>query len=198
MVLLLSGTDSKLCDRAMTPLYTLPAATADQPSQVTNALAFAGGAQYLQMQRPALAVPLKASTGFSAILTFQLDSLPGAGSDAQLLTLQGSSGAAVRVRVSAGAARLEFVAEQAGEGPFVAGSADGAVSAAAVHTAVVRYVKEAGSMEVWVDGVYSTEAAVNSLVRFLIVRACEGLRRRLWHSAPLRALGGCLALDGNY
>lgn len=148
----------------MTPLYTLPAGTAERPTQATNALVFSGGTRYMQLHRPALAVPLKASTGFSAVFTFQLDSLLG-GSDPQLLTLQGS-GAAIRVRVAASAARLEFVAEEADGGQFVATSADGAVALATVHTAVVRYVKEAGLMEVWVDGMYSTQTSVNALVRF--------------------------------
>lgn len=173
VLILLSGIDSAICDRATNALYTRPADSSAWPTRNNGALAFAGGTKYMQLAHPALYAPLRASTGFSAAFTFTLDSFPGGGEDAQMLLLQGASGAAMHVRIATAAQRLEFRVELAGGGGvFTAASADGAVVLGTALTAAVRFVKETGEMEVWLGGADDTQTSVAALVRTMITAAC--------------------------
>lgn len=127
------------------------------------ALAFSTGSQYLELSRPVLPVPLRTSTGFSAVITFQLASMPGM-TDSNLLLLT-SSTYSIRVRVAAATQAIQFEVATGGGATYTVSSAAAAASLAAWHTAVVRYERETHEMQVWVAGADSTQTSVSATVR---------------------------------
>eukprot|EP00892_Ulva_mutabilis_P002642 jgi/Ulvmu1/12379/UM009_0025.1 len=132
------------------------------PTVSSGALTFSGGSQFLQISLPVLPVPLRSSTGFSAVFTFRLTSMPGA-ADSTLLLLAGTTHT-VRVKVAAGTQVLQFEVAVGGSTTYRVSSAAAAVSLATWHTAVVRYERQTYAMRVWLAGTDSTQANIAGLI----------------------------------
>ena len=162
VLIFMSGAEARICERSTDPIFSLPVATDDQPTPSGSDLAFSGGSQYFTLLRPSLSVPLRASTGFSAVFTFQVTSMPG-GMDSNILILQGSD-ATVRVRVAA-SLRLEFEVEVVGQATYTVVSAGSSIATSTIHTGAVRYAKESSEMVVWLDGADVTQASVAVALR---------------------------------
>eukprot|EP00892_Ulva_mutabilis_P002638 jgi/Ulvmu1/12375/UM009_0021.1 len=162
VVLFISGDDGAICERATNPIFVYPTSPAFQPVPSGTEMAFSGGTKYLTLLRPALAVPLRASTGITAWFAFQLDSVP-TGATSLIFTLNGAD-AVLRVRVAADTMQLEFEIVETGGGAYTVVSSGGAVALSTMHTAAVRYIKESREMEVWVDGTDRTQSSVAAAI----------------------------------
>lgn len=185
-LLVLSAPDGGVCPRATTPIFRLPSSPTAQPALSGGALAFSGGSQRLELSVPVLRIPLRSTTGFSAILTFQLTSMPGA-ADSTLLLLTGDT-YTISVRVTAGTQTLQFKVDVGGGVTYTVASAVASVGPATWHTAVVRYEQETHKMQVWVDGVDSTQASVASTVCFAVMACVRSLLQL--HSFSSACCGG--------
>ena len=172
-LLVLSAPDGGVCPRATTPIFRLPSSPTAQPALSGGALAFSGGSQRLELSVPVLRVPLRSTTGFSAILTFQLTSMTGA-ADSTLLLLTGGT-YTISVRVTAGTQTLQFKVDAGGGVTYTVASAIASVGPAAWHTAVARYEQETHKMQVWVDGVDSTQTSVASTVCSAVMKCVRSL-----------------------